>query len=236
MNWLFGLLDVLALPQTLTGLMAIAASLVTAFGMPDRYSNRITALITSINTMAALVIAGISYERGKLNEGTVPHGARSIYDSPPTGNVASIPSIPPTSLPFPTLQSVEKAVAEKHNAAKVVILPILLCIVLSIVGCSSTMTPLTRADLAASSLDSAVQTLTIARKAGYVSDADKANISQVIHGASVALHTYEADVVANPTGTEAQRDAAAFWSAFAEVEPFVVKYLSKPQPTTKASH
>src|SRR6185312_11623063 len=104
----------------------------------------------------------------------------------------------------------------------------LLSLVMAIAGCASQMTPLTRADLAATSLDGAVKTLTTARKAGLIADSDKANISAALHAADTALHTYEADVIADPNGAETQRDAAAFWSAFANVEPYVVKYLSKP--------
>jgi len=229
MKWLLGILDFFALPQTKVGVLAVAASLAAAFGMPDKYSGRIDAVVTAICTLSAMAIAGISYERGKLVEGTVPDGRRSIND-PPAGNVAT--PVPPNT---PTLQSVEQTVASKHNiVAKILILPFLLSLVMAIAGCASQMTPLTRADLAATSLDGAVKTLTTARKAGLIADSDKANISAALHAADTALHTYEADVIADPNGAETQRDAAAFWSAFANVEPYVVKYLSKP--TTKASN
>lgn len=229
-------IDLLSLPQTKVALLGILGSVATPFAMPAAYQDRVGAVIGSICTLSTLLVAGISYERGKQAEGTVPAGSTPVNPPPaptvvnvqlPPTTVATLPQTPEQELT--TLDAVKNFTSHAGNVATKLIVGLLLLSCFA--GCQAA--PLTQADLATTTMDGAVKVLIVARQNKLISDSDKANVSAVLHSADAALKTYVADAQASPTSTQTQLDAAAFWSAFASVEPYVVKYSAAKAPTTK---
>lgn len=85
-------------------------------------------------------------------------------------------------------------------------------------------TPLDRVKFATDTLDGATKTLTQLNQAGFIPKDVKPKVSSALHAADAALVTYRQHA-SDPV--EADRDAAAFWSAFSSVEQQVVAGLQR---------
>jgi hypothetical protein len=81
MNFIFDFFRLLADDRVKVALVTFALALLALLGVPQERQDQVVKLIYAACGLAAAIIVGMSYEKGKNVEGTVPDGSRSVYDN-----------------------------------------------------------------------------------------------------------------------------------------------------------
>jgi hypothetical protein len=92
-KYFLSILQLVADDRVKVALGAFIITLLAVLGVPKDKQDQIEKLIYTGGILATALIAGLSYEKGKANEGTVPEGRRSVYDN------ANVTVVPPSPIP-----------------------------------------------------------------------------------------------------------------------------------------